>query len=296
MQKVRAGQHRHCLHTRLTGGLNLPVALHRGLALPVLNQTENLGDGRSPVFVVAGAHELHGDEAGHRQAVGFDGFGDDHPLAEAAVHVHEAADGRHAALGLDRSDVRHVVEQARNQFRPEPRGRVNPLEPPQRNGEQHHRQIRAVAERFGVGVDLVGAVGVEGGRVGEQHEVRACLLRGSDGVDVLFQGVEAGMMDEAEPAGGLVRGPLGKADVFFERGRGFGDEQRAPEAEFDLRAHVVTDGGFVQAAQIVGEGGGDGIGDPAHVFPRPVAGFVLSILGHGFAPSCVVSGVVRLTW
>src|SRR6202040_2217707 len=78
----------------------------------------------------------------------------------------------------------------------------------------------------------------------------------------------------------LVRRPLRKAYVLLRRGCGFGDQQRAPEAVFDLLANIVANSLFIERAQIRGKRGIYHIGHSAHGGPRPIARLFLAVVCH----------------
>ena len=135
-----------------------------------------------------------------------------------------------------------VVDQAFEEVGAKPGRGVDALEAPERNGKENHAEVHAATK----GRRVVGRVRRRSrgrrwaGRPGTPARPR--LLAGAArGLDVLVEGVEAGVMNQVEAPAGLVGGPGGELDVLLQGGRGLRHEERAPKAVLDLEADVVAD-------------------------------------------------------
>ena len=123
---------------------------------------------------------------------------------------------------------------------------MNALETPVRHGKQDHAEARRFAELAGVVPDIRFARRVKVVGIPEQHELATLPLGDLHRFDVFLERIEHRVMDEHQLAAGFVVPPLDELAVFVQGDRDPGDEQRRPEAVFDLLADVVAYPSFVE--------------------------------------------------
>jgi hypothetical protein len=113
--------------------------------------------------------------------------------------------------------------------------------------------------------------------VPEQHAVDADRLGRLGKANDILHRVKAAVKQEVMLALGLVDGDFHELDIFVVGGGRLGNEQRAPEAELDVAADVVTDAGLVETLQIRAVARDDHITEPMPALPCPFLGLILAV-------------------
>ncbi len=160
--------------------------------------------------------------------------------------------------------------------------------------EEDHRQVGPGAHLLGVCLDRSGVGGVEAVGVPQQQRVDpdrgGVVCHGHD----VGHGVEHPLEDETLPSSGFVDCHLHEAAHLISRRAPLRDEQRTPEAEFDVPSHVVTDPGLVERPKVGGERGDDHVAYPVEGLRGPSLGLAPRVGQRHFAHELAVRSRLAL--
>ena len=242
------------LALRLARGVIAPEDLHRLVQLTGGGGSEDPGRAVAGGLVAARAEPAHPVVGHQRGDVHLHRVLDEHMGRAAPIDLVEGREERRAAALVferrGRLELGHLLERVEGEA-----GGMQRLEPPGGDPEENQGDVDLLGDVARVLDDVGRGARPKGWRIGQQRGLRSDGLRRPGRNDLLLDGREAEVRDDAKALRRRVGGDLEQAHVLLERGAALGGHQRAPVAVVAGQLHVVADTGLVERREVLAEGG-----------------------------------------